>query len=148
MILQSSGSSNFARWRWKNNHLKMYWVFPKMVGFLNNHWVFLLNNDSFWGVKWGYHHFRKPPYTSSFKPIFSKNPKEDAPWSSRWADFTDQFKTASVAGAVGVAQNKGRSTEGWRWINVLTWEVGDLNFEDCFIHFFVFRSVFFWEIVN
>ena len=29
------------------------WMFPKMVGFPNNHGVFLLQIDPFWGVKWG-----------------------------------------------------------------------------------------------
>ena len=37
------------------------WVFPKMV-VPNNH-GFSTENDHF-GVFWGYHHFRKPPYTT------------------------------------------------------------------------------------
>ena len=32
------------------------WVFPKIVGFPNNHLVFLLKMISTWGVKWEYHH--------------------------------------------------------------------------------------------
>ena len=33
------------------------WGFPKMVGFPNNHGVFLLKMIIKRGVKWGYHHF-------------------------------------------------------------------------------------------
>jgi len=36
-------------------------VNPKMVGFPNNHGVFLLKMIMTWGVKWGYHYFRKHP---------------------------------------------------------------------------------------
>ena len=36
------------------------WLLPKMV--TQQPWVFLLKMISTWGVKWGYHHFRKPPY--------------------------------------------------------------------------------------
>ena len=33
-----------------------------MVGFPNNHWLFLLKIISTWGVKWGFsHHVRKHP---------------------------------------------------------------------------------------
>ena len=37
-----------------------------MVGFPNNHGVFLLKNDHF-GVFWGYHHLRKHPYRGFFQ---------------------------------------------------------------------------------
>jgi len=37
------------------------WGFPKMVGFPNKPMGFPTKNDHF-GVFWGYHHFRKPPY--------------------------------------------------------------------------------------
>ena len=37
------------------------WGVPKMVGFPNKPMGFPTKNWSFWGVKWGYHHFRKPP---------------------------------------------------------------------------------------
>ena len=62
---------------WKNLHF-MHWlgilevgfalskiymgVNPKMVGFPNNHGVFLLKMISTWGGDWGYHHLRKHPY--------------------------------------------------------------------------------------
>ena len=39
--------------------LATFWGFPKMVGFPNNHAMFLLKMISTWGVKWGYHHLRK-----------------------------------------------------------------------------------------
>ena len=43
--------------------------FPKMVGFPNNHGVFLLKMISTWGVKWGFHHLRKPRVPSWIKGI-------------------------------------------------------------------------------
>ena len=43
------------------------WWFPKMVGFPNNHWFFLLNMIMTWGVKWGYHHLRKHQYGSNHR---------------------------------------------------------------------------------
>ena len=63
---------------WLENHLpRNNWGFPKMVGFPNNHWVFLLKMISTWGVKWGYHHLRKHP---------------TRPWKiTRWWFFKDFF---------------------------------------------------------
>ena len=46
------------------NSIVYIWLFPKMV-VPNNH-GFSYSKWSFWGVKWGYHHFRKPPYKYNY----------------------------------------------------------------------------------
>lgn len=48
-----------------------------------------------------------PAFVGSPYRLKLANAAKDAPWSSRWADFTDQFKTASVAGAVAFFMNCG-----------------------------------------
>ena len=46
--------------------------FPRMVGFPNNYWVFLLKMTILvhFGVFWGYHHFRKHPYKYCISCLF------------------------------------------------------------------------------
>ena len=56
-IQKTSPRSSFP----KENYMGCIWLFPKMVV---PNMVFPTKNDHF-GVFWGYHHFRKPPYMSA-----------------------------------------------------------------------------------
>ena len=89
--------------------------------------------------------------TLVFKPMIftSKKTKEDTPLS-RWADFTDQFKTASVAGAVGwpwgeIRDGKSRH-EAWLFglLRIHPWTSTDSSiWTSTDSSIFFFRSVFF-----
>ena len=73
------------------------WGVPKLMGFPNNHWVFLLKMISTRGVKWGYHHLRKHPYmiqTGNISPATNKPTPRDL------LSFNEAFKLPGISMSV------------------------------------------------